>query len=396
MTGAPIKRIVFLCGLGDGGMEIALVHLLRRLDYRRFSVTLLTPEREGPLLRMIPEQVTVRHCHFTSDFAYGIGLNDFSDCTTIQRVIYRFGRKLLTLGSGERHNLVYDCAACHINDLPKEHFDAVLDFRGYGSLTTTIGAQLDADFHAIWMHDERMEWLPLAMPYLKYYDKVFCVSESVKRRFDELAPAYTDKAEVLYNVLDADDIRRKASQALPDDFAKYPNKLVTLGRLHSQKGIDIAVKAAAKLRRQGVDFIWLVLGEGDQRAELEAMIHSYRLEQCFVLKGHVDNPYPYIKAADVYVQPSRYEGYSLALQEARIIAKPIVASDVPSSREQIIDGRNGILDRLDETALADGISRLLGDSSLCGTLTANLRNERFDYEDQIQRLYSLIDNAGEE
>ena len=79
MTGAPIKRIVFLCGLGDGGMEIALVHLLRRLDYRRFSVTLLTPEREGPLLRMIPEQVTVRHCHFTSDFAYGIGLNDFSD-----------------------------------------------------------------------------------------------------------------------------------------------------------------------------------------------------------------------------------------------------------------------------------------------------------------------------
>lgn len=395
MTEASLKRIVFLCGLGDGGMEIALVRLLRGLDYGRFSVTLLTPEREGPLLRMIPDQVTVRHCHFTSDFAYGIGLNDFSDCIAIQRVTYRFGRKLLTLGSDERRNLVYDCAVSRIDDLPKEHFDAVFDFRGYGSLTTTIGAQLDADFHAIWMHDERMEWLPLAMPYLKCYDKVFCVSESVKRRFDELAPAYADKAEVLYNVLDADCIRCKASQALPDDFAKHSNKLVTLGRLHSQKGIDIAVKAAARLRQQGVDFIWLVFGEGAQRAELEAMIHSYGLEQCFILKGRVDNPYPYIKAADVYVQPSRYEGYSLALQEARLVAKPIVASDVPSSREQIIDGRNGILVHLDETALAEGISRLLGDPVLRGTLTANLRNERFDYESQMQRLYSLIDSAGE-
>ena len=99
MTDTSLKRIVFLCSLGDGGMEIALVHLLRGLDYSRFSVTLLTPERDGPLLKMIPDQVEVRHCHFTSDFAYGIGLNDFSDYTTVQRVTYRFGRKLLTLGS---------------------------------------------------------------------------------------------------------------------------------------------------------------------------------------------------------------------------------------------------------------------------------------------------------
>ncbi|MFQ9337181.1 MAG: glycosyltransferase [Varibaculum sp.] len=115
-----------------------------------------------------------------------------------------------------------------------------------------------------------------------------------------------------------------------------------------------------------MDFIWLVLGEGDQRAELEAMIHSYRLEQALFSKGMWITPI-LISRRLMSCATIRYEGYSLALQEARIIAKPIVASDVPSSREQIIDGRNGILVRLDETALADGISRLLGDSSLCGT-----------------------------
>ena len=101
------KRIVFLCGLGDGGMEIALVRLMQELDYDRVSVTLLTPERKGPLLGMLPEQVTVRHCHFTSEFAYSIGVNDFSRCNQAQRAFYRFGRKLLTLASDERRNLPY-------------------------------------------------------------------------------------------------------------------------------------------------------------------------------------------------------------------------------------------------------------------------------------------------
>lgn len=394
MTDAFHKRILFLCGLGEGGMEIALTRLLRKLDYDRVSATLLTAEREGPLLKMIPEQVTVRHCHFTSELAYSIGVNDFSSCNAVQRILYRSGRKLLTLASNEHRNLVYDYACSRIDDLPKEHFDAVLDFRGYGSLTTTIGAQLHADFHAIWMHDEHMEWLPLTMPYLQAYDKVFCVSESVKRKFDELAPAHANKAEVLYNVLDADAIKHEALQPVPDNFAQHQNKLVTLGRLLPQKGIDIAVEAAARLRDQGVDFIWFVFGEGDQRAELEALIHSYGLEQCFVLKGHVDNPYPYVNAVDIYVQPSRYEGYSLALQEARILAKPIVASDVPSSREQIIDGHNGMLVSLDAEALAEGISKLLADQSLRDAFSANLRAERFDYDDQLQRLFALIDDAG--
>lgn len=394
MPDSSLKRIVFLCGLGNGGMEIALTRLLRKLDYNRVSATLLTAERQGPLLDMLPDQVTVRHCHFTSAFAYAIGVNDFSGCSAIRRSCYRLGRKLLTIASSDRRNLVYDYASSHIDDLPAEHFDAVLDFRGYGSLTTTLGTRLSADFHATWMHDERMEWLPLVMPYLHGYDKVFCVSESVKRRFAELAPAYAGKAEVLYNALDADDIRRKASQPLPDDFAGCSNRLVTLGRLLPQKGIDIAVKAAVRLRDQGVDFTWLVFGEGDQRTELESMIHEYGLEHNFILKGHVSNPYPYIKAADVYVQPSRYEGYSLALQEARILGKPIVASDIPSSREQIVDGQTGILVRPDETAMERGIIRLLDDESLRAALSTNLRSEQFDYEDQVQRLCSLIDHAG--
>lgn len=97
--------------------------------------------------------------------------------------------------------------------------------------------------------------------------------------------------------------------------------------------------------------------------------------------------------ADVYVQPSRYEGYSLALQEARILTKPIVASDIPSSREQITDGHDGILVHPDETALAEGIIRLLDDEPLRDALSSNLQGEQFDYENQVRRLLTLIDDA---
>ena len=89
-------------------MEIALLRLLRDLDYSQVSVTLLTAERQGPLLNMLPDQVMVRHCYFTSAFAYAIGLNDFSDCGMIRRSLYRLGRKFLTIASNDNRNLVYD------------------------------------------------------------------------------------------------------------------------------------------------------------------------------------------------------------------------------------------------------------------------------------------------
>ena len=389
------KCVAVLGGLETGGMEISMLRLLQKLQGKGIDITLITPESEGPLLDRIPQQIEVRHCRFHSEFARSIGLNDFRSLGTARTLLYRLGRKMLTVLGNDRHNLVYNVALAAVDNLPKEHFDAVLDFRGYGSLTPAIGAVLQARHKATWLHDERMEWLNLETPYLHAYEKVFCVSESVRRRFCQLAPRYADKAEVLYNPVDAQSIQRKAASPLKDprfvgETSGTPI-LVTLGRLEWQKGLDIAVEAAALMQRDGVDFRWYVLGEGKERKALEEAISRNGLERCFVLLGRVNNPYPYLAAADVYVQPSRYEGYSLSLQEARILGKPIVASDVPSSREQIDNGVNGVLAPLTPEMLASKITVLLADGEAQERFRKALRRESFDFDTQLDTLYRFLE-----
>lgn len=396
MSAMSGSHIAVLGGLDEGGMEIAMLRMLGKLLNKGFHISLITLESEGPLSTRIPQQITVRHCHFCSPFAQSIGLNDFDGLGALRTAIYRSGRKTLTLLSNDHRNRVYDVALAAIDNIPQDQFDAVLDFRGYGSLTTAIGTALQSRRKATWLHDERMEWLGLELPYLDAYEKVFCVSESVCARFCQLAPQFANKAEVLYNPVDAQAIIAKAASPLHDsrvisDDSAMP-MLVTLGRLEWQKGLDIAVDAAARLKHSGVDFRWYVLGEGKERAQLQEAIQRNRLDRQFVLLGHVDNPYPYMAAASIYVQPSRYEGYSLSLQEARVLGKPIVASDVPSSREQITNGTNGLLVPLTPDGLADGIVKLLGNESLQRQFGAALRQESFNFDAQLDTLYRFLED----
>lgn len=157
----------------------------------------------------------------------------------MKRAASRLGRKILTLASSERHNRLWDAAVRGIANIPDEEFDLVMDFMGYGRITTAIGARLRAGKRATWLHDDRMEWLHYPLPYLPRYDKVFCVSQAVKDSFTAKAPQYADKAEVMYNQVDVDAIRNKATVELTDSCFTGSNIILTLGRLEPQKGLDL-------------------------------------------------------------------------------------------------------------------------------------------------------------
>ena len=384
------KRLAVVSGLYDGGTEIAMVRLLERLDYRNVDVTLITQDQSGPIESRIPAHVHVVHLDFSSDAARTWALNDFDGLSSAKRAASRLGRKILTLASSERHNRLWDAAVRGIANIPDEEFDLVMDFKGYGTITTAIGARLHAAKRATWLHDDRMEWLQYSLPYLSRYDKVFCVSQAVKDSFTAKAPQYADKAEVMYNLVDVDAIRSKATMELTDPRFTGSNIILTMGRLEPQKGLDIAIRAAALMRDRGVDFHWYVLGAGNYRAEYERLIAQNNLESCFRLLGKVDNPYPYIRKADIYVQPSRYEGLSLAVQEARILGRPVAASNITSNKEQITDGRNGLLFTLDERDMADAVSKLLEDHAMQRRFHEACERESFDFSDQLNKLWELM------
>ena len=150
-------------------------------------------------------------------------------------------------------------------------------------------------------------------------------------------------------------------------------KLLTVGRFSSQKCYDMAVAAADILNRKGYDFRWFAIGKGQLEEQIKEQIKSLGLEEKFILLGEKSNPYPYINNCDIYVQPSYFEGKSIAIDEAKIFAKPIVCTSFPTVYDQLADGETALLAEINAESIAEKIEMLLKDDSLCKTLSGNLK-----------------------
>ena len=133
---------------------------------------------------------------------------------------------------------------------------------------------------------------------------------------------------------------------------------MTVGRLTYQKAYDIAIETMSILKESGQKIRWYVLGEGEQRRYLEKKIDALGLKEDFLLLGAVDNPYPYYEQTDIYVHATRFEGKSIAIQEAQTLGCAVIASDCIGNRELITDGEDGILCQLTPEKLADSIVRI--------------------------------------
>ena len=176
--------------------------------------------------------------------------------------------------------------------------------------------------------------------YLHYFskcDKVVTVSKKIEASLKQALPEIADKVMTMENIIDAEDILQRASEPcdLADDFQGI--RLLTVGRICHQKGYDMAIPAIARLVSEKHDIKWYIIGDGEaiDKENLHARIRQYGLQDRVSFLGIRQNPYPYMKACDIYLQPSRHEGKPIAVEEAKILQKPIVVTDYFSAREQM-------------------------------------------------------------
>ncbi|HHV12060.1 MAG TPA: glycosyltransferase [Clostridiales bacterium] len=224
-------------------------------------------------------------------------------------------------------------------------------------------------------------------------ERIFVVSREVGERFGSVYPQYRDRIRLFRNLLDKDGICRMAEEGegFTDGFEGI--RLLTVGRLHYQKGYDIAIKALARLRRDGYPVRWYVIGEGAERRNLEILIKKYGVEEYFILMGAKDNPYPYMKQADIYVQATRFEGKSIAVEEAQILGKVIVASDCTGNTEQIRSGYDGILLALEEENLAHGLERLIDEPELQKEYARHVLEKKIGFLEDLDCMLELLDDG---
>ena len=406
------KKILFVINtLGHAGAETALLELMRRLDPEKYEIYLYVLMGQGEMVRELPAYVELLNTRYDdSSVLSGEGKRRlqgkvlralFSHGTFLRLAPYMTARlfEMLQKGrilpdkllwramsdGGERFDMCFDLAVAYLE----------------GGATYYVADHVDARHRAAFVHvDYERAGYTRALDrgcYLKY-DRIFAVSDEVRKVFLGVYPECAKKTDVFHNILDAEAIRHKAGgKEVPDYFADgYQGmRILSVGRLTAQKAFEVSIQAMKLLKERGEQVRWYVLGDGDQRRTLEEQVRRLGLEEDFVMPGAVDNPYPYMAQADLYVHASRFEGKSIAIQEAQILGKAILLSDCSGNREQVTDGVDGRMCELTPEGICEGVIELLHDPEKRERFGRAAAEKNADSEAELAKLLSVMARMGD-
>lgn len=402
------KKILFVINtMGQGGAEMALLELLRRLDAEEYDIALLVLLGQGELIDRLPSYVRLLNKEYDSTSVLTAEgrrhlarhmLKTMLSRGAVFRGLPYLIKQLFIMVKNKRFladKLLWRVAAMGAPKI-KEGFDLAVAFLEGGS-AYYVADYVDAETKAGFIHIDYVQagyTRSLDRDCYTRFKKVFCVSEEVREVFATVYPEVS--GEVFHNLISRGRIREMAEEpgGFSDDFDGV--RILTVGRLNAQKGLEVSIRALKLLKEAGVRARWYVLGEGDERTRLEACIREQGLEEDFLLPGTVSNPYPYFAQADIYVHATRYEGKSIAIQEAQILGCAVLVSDCSGNREQVEDGVDGLLCEFAEASVRDGILRLLREEGLRERLGKRAA-EKLGMEDEMKnereigRLLSLME-----
>ena len=373
-----------------GGTEIAQIAFMKKLLAEGHKVTLLLSQKRGPLIDRIPDGVRILTIPMKKSIFLDRMMGRVIDGRPFALPV-KCICKVFKILIGKKRFTPF--LISRTRELPG-NYDLALEFHGYGKFPTAYTAvRVKAARKALLFHDASIHWLEYVVSYLDYYDRLYCVSDAVYDKLASMFPDKQDRMEVLHNFIDADEIRRRSDEK--SDISEFTGefKLLTIARLEYQKGIDVAVRAAKILKDRGIPFRWYVIGDGHDKKKLRMLIRSKGLCDSFILLGIRQNPYPYLKACDLFALTSRFEGYPVTLIEARALCVPILASDMPCIREQITDGVNGMLTSLNPKEIAEKIIQFREDPSRGSKMKENMAGEIIDFSADYSKIEALIGEA---
>ncbi len=385
-----LKIALILDTMSIGGIPKAAIPFMDELS-KHAEVTLILSNTAGALQTMIPPQVRVLCFPQQSkkDSLRNLsGKHRYIKATKFackhmwhSRVTKRFVKSWMNI----------------CNSLPcllDEKFDCAIAFHGMNicQLTRTL-YQVNARKKVAWIHGDHPfegKHKKDASQMFALFDGIWCVSKATKDKFDGDFPATANKTMVCYNVFNVDEIRRKASDETIALGGDHEVSIVTVGRVSPEKGQDLIPQTMAELLTKGYSAKWYIVGDGPDRARIEALVAEHGLQQQIQFVGAVLNPYPYMKACDIYVQPSYTEGYPLTIFEAAILAKPIVATNVGGTREGFGNNENIILTDIQPAALYEGIVRYLDDPELKRSTEASLQSADYSNRCEVDKFLEWV------
>lgn len=387
-----MKKILFVIySMKYGGAERSLANLLQTLPEGKYEVDLMLFRKTGDFLKQLPAWVNVLDTPEDLDRLYAplrqTGLK--GAIKILGTGFSRLARKSKKAQAAWRWKHFY---GKNVKPLPGK-YDVAVAYAGSENLYF-IRDKVDAARKLVWIHnDYRTAGYSKAddTPYFEDMDAIVSVSEECVEVLRQEFPQFSEKIHYLENITSASAVRKQAELFFPEEYDEEGLNILSVGRLHPQKGFDMAVEAAAILKEKGLDFHWYVIGEGPLRGQLENKIAGCKLADRFSLLGTRLNPYAYIKNSKMIVQSSLYEGKSVVLDEAKMLEVPIVATAYPTVRDQVKADEEGIITELSPEGIAEGILRLLDDELLYGHIKEYLAGQDYGNESECEKYMALFD-----
>ena len=398
-----MKRILIVSHAMElGGAERSLIGLLNVLDPKRYEIDLFLLRHEGELLEYIPEYVHV----LPKVAAYTVLARPMKD-TLREGHFWLTGVRLYAKIKADRYNKKHqykDSAVAleyshkyikrympKIN--PTVEYDLAISF-----LTPHyfVAEKVRAKKKIAWIHTDYKKVqinIPSETVMWGKYDYIASISEEVSKSFLEVCPSLRSKLILIENILPERLIKRQAMEL--DVTKKMPViedgfRFLSIGRYCIAKNFDNVPAICSCLLKKGFKVKWYIIGFGGDEELIRQKIAESKMEEYVILLGKKENPYPYIRACDLYVQPSRYEGKSVTVREAQMFAKPVVITAYPTSGSQLEDGVDGVVVPMDNEGCADGIAKLLNDPKKMQSLSEACRRRDYSNQKEVEKLYELL------
>lgn len=391
-----------------GGAETALIGLLNALDPKRVDVDLFLHDHRGEMMQFVPEWVNV--------------LPPIKEYTMLERPITELIKRGHLLIAGARlwakyvsrkaykksHSSLPNASAFHymakyttpllprIN--PKVRYDLAISFLNPHQ---TTAQKVNARKRIAWIHTDYTKiWVDAndELPVWSKYNYIASISPDVTKTFLQTFPslANTNKIIEIENILSPAFVRRRADiKNVEGEMSKYGGevKLLSIGRFSEAKNYDNMPDICQRMVKEGVDIKWFIIGFGGDEQLIRRKIEEAGMQEHVIILGKRSNPYPYIKACDIYVQPSRYEGKSVTVREAQMLCKPVVVTNYPTASSQIKSGIDGVIVPMDNEGCARGLAEVVTDKALQERLVDYLKKHDYGNESEVDKVYRIAEEA---
>lgn len=387
-----------------GGAERALLGLLNALDTSKVDVDLFVNQHTGEFMSLVPDKINL--------------LPEKRGYNAIERPMKQilkegqFGVLLGRYRAGKQHKKYHELLTGNARKMDSSVFQFVADavepylpplkFLGEYDLAISFMTPHNIVLNKVYAK-KKLAWIHTdystihvnvdkELPVWSGYDNIVSISPDCTRSFLKTFPTLENKIIEIENILSPGFVRSQASLLdVSNEMFCDGLKLLSVGRYTTAKNYDNVPDIARRMVLAGfTDFCWYIIGFGADEGLIRQRIVEAGMQDRVILLGKKSNPYPYIKACDIYLQPSRFEGKSVTVREAQMLCKPVIVTNYPTSRSQIQDGVDGIIVPMDNDECANGIVEAINNQELLNSISSYLSAHDYGNECEVERIYALL------